>query len=55
MQKFRLGKQPHKEYGDHSTKEGSRGDHYSFLYHIRVAEIIYIYIYIYIYIIYVYF
>ncbi|KAL0865959.1 hypothetical protein Bca101_045077 [Brassica carinata] len=24
LQKFRLGKQPHKEYGDHSTKEGSR-------------------------------
>ncbi|CDY56799.1 BnaA02g36130D [Brassica napus] len=24
LQKFRLGKQPHKEYGDQSTKEGSR-------------------------------
>ncbi|CAN8240413.1 unnamed protein product [Cochlearia groenlandica] len=24
LQKFRLGKQPHKEYGDHSTKEISR-------------------------------
>ncbi|KAF8103104.1 hypothetical protein N665_0188s0060 [Sinapis alba] len=24
LQKFRLGKQPHKEHGDHSTKEGSR-------------------------------
>ncbi|CAI8584399.1 unnamed protein product [Vicia faba] len=26
LQKFRLGKQPHKEFNDHSIKDGMRGD-----------------------------
>lgn len=26
FQKFRLGKQPHKDYNDHSMKDGERGD-----------------------------